>query len=377
MVVGNMAEVTPVVESAAPARGRGQVYDAFLSYAHEDRQVTAAIQKGLHQIGRRVGQLRALRVFRDDTNLMANPDLWGKITEALDRSRYMIVVLSPHAAGSRWVNEEVSYWLQHRAVEKLMLVLAEGRLQWDERNAQFDPDISNTTPPALTGPGSLLAEPLYIDVSADNPWDVRDRTFRDNLTSLAAPIHGKDKDQLTGDDEHEQRRFRRLRRAAIAGLAVLTVIAFVAASIAFVQRGKAIREARDALAAQLDTEASAVFTRGTAGGDDIRALAQTLAAQRVRSDPAASRGAFGHTATTALNTTRIIIPTPAPVDSVAFSPDGHTLASGSDDRHHPGRGTSPTRPTRHRWARPTGHTDTVVSAGVQPRRAHPGLRQHR
>ena len=67
-------------------------------------------------------------------------------------------------------------------------------------------------------------------------------------------------------------------------------------------------------------------SRVTAAGSDIHALADTLAAQTNRSDPTASRGAF-YTATAALNTTRIIVPTPAPVNSVALSPDGHTLAS--------------------------------------------------
>src|SRR5271154_3197956 len=106
-------------------------YDAFLSYTHRDRPVVSGIQKGLHHIGRRVGQLRALRVFRDDTNLTANPDLWGKITEALQDSRFMIVVLSPQSAASHWVNEEVKHWLDQRGHEGLMLVLAEGRLAWD------------------------------------------------------------------------------------------------------------------------------------------------------------------------------------------------------------------------------------------------------
>ncbi|BBZ45647.1 hypothetical protein [Mycobacterium parmense] len=52
-------------------------YDAFLSYTHRDRPVASGIQKGLHQIGRRLGQLRALRVFRDDTDLTVRPDLWA------------------------------------------------------------------------------------------------------------------------------------------------------------------------------------------------------------------------------------------------------------------------------------------------------------
>jgi len=115
----------------------------------------------------------------------------------------------------------------------------------------------------------------------------------------------------------------RILRAVLAGTAVIAVIAVVGAVVALIMYNRATREARDALAAQLDIQASAVFSRVTADSD-IHALADTLAAQRLRSDPTASRGAF-YTATAALNTTRIIIPTPAPM--VAFSPDGHTLAS--------------------------------------------------
>src|SRR5271166_5406420 len=135
-----MAEVAQATESPAPGSGKPMEYDAFLSYAHRDTQVTTAIQKGLHRIGRRPGKLRALRVFRDDTNLTATPHLWGKITEAMDSARFMIVVLSPQSAASYWVNKEVSYWLEHRDPEYLMLVLAEGHLTWDQANARFNPE---------------------------------------------------------------------------------------------------------------------------------------------------------------------------------------------------------------------------------------------
>ena len=55
-----MAEATQEVDSPAPEEGKPPEYDAFLSYAHRDKEVTTAIQKGLHRIGRRVGRLRAL-----------------------------------------------------------------------------------------------------------------------------------------------------------------------------------------------------------------------------------------------------------------------------------------------------------------------------
>lgn len=72
------------------------------------------IQKALHRIGWRPGQLRALRVFRDDTDLTVSPDLWGRITDAMDGARYLIGMHSPQAAASPpWVNKEIGYWLDH------------------------------------------------------------------------------------------------------------------------------------------------------------------------------------------------------------------------------------------------------------------------
>ena len=300
-------------------------YDAFLSYAHHDRQVTTAIQKGLHQIGRRFGQLRALRVFRDDTNLTASPDLWGKIVEALDRSGHMIVVLSPQSAASHWVNEEIGHWLGHRGGEKLMLVLAEGRLQWDPAGKRFDPAGSDAAPPALTQPGSLQSEPLYIDVSDDAPWDLRSLTFRDKVTALAAPVHGKPKDELAGDDLREQRRFRRLRAAAIAGLAVLTVVAVVAAGVAFAQRQEAVRRLHDAVTAKLNSEGAAMLAGLTPGGDE-RGMQELLAANAIQSN-----GVPILNAQIARFSTQKIVQTGSQPRGLSFSPDGRRIATAQDN----------------------------------------------
>ncbi|MGH3971585.1 MAG: WD40 repeat domain-containing protein, partial [Mycobacterium sp.] len=176
--------------------------------------------------------------------------------------------------------------------------------------------------------------------------------------------HAQERQQAAEAHAADLRRRSRILRAVLAA----TVIVAVVAVIGFVQANRAqrlaTREARDALATQLDTEAAAVFSRGPTGGDDIRALAQTLAAQRLRSDPAASIGAF-YTATTALNTTRVIIPTPAPMSGVAFSPDGHTLASGSTDTIRLWNLTDPAHP-RPLGQPLTGHTGAVTSVAFSP-----------
>ena len=100
----------------------------------------------------------------------------------------------------------------------------------------------------LTVAGSLPVEPLFIDVTGDAPWDYRGPVFREKVTALAAPIHGKPKDQLASDDLREQRRFRRLRAAAIAGLVALTVAALIASFIAVTQRQEALRQRDQAIA---------------------------------------------------------------------------------------------------------------------------------
>jgi WD40 repeat protein len=320
-----MAEATHQVGFPASGGDGPSEYDAFLSYAHRDRQVTTAIQKGLHQIGRRLGRLRALRVFRDDTNLTASPDLWGKITEALDQARYMIVVLSPQAAASHWVNEEIRYWLAHRGDEHLMLVLAEGRLRWDATSERFDPEHSDAAPAALTEPGSLRSEPLYIDVSDDEPWDLGSLTFRDKVTALAAPIHGKPKDQLAGDDLREQRQFRRLRAAAISGLVVLTVVAVVAALIAVAKQHEANARLRDAVVAKLNAEGPSMLA-GTMPGGDVRAMQELLAANAIQAN-----GVPILNAQIARFTTQKIIDRSSAAYSLAYSPDGSRIASAQGD----------------------------------------------
>jgi hypothetical protein len=351
-------EVTQAAESPASRQQKPLDYDAFLSYTHRDRPVVSGIQKGLHRIGRRLGQLRALRVFRDDTDLAASPDLWGKITEALDRSRFFVVTLSPGAAASHWVNQEISYWLEHRGRDQLLLVLAAGHLQWDQQGQCFDPGVSDAAPPVLRVPGSLPVEPLFIDVSADAPWDFRGPVFREKITALAAPIHGKPKDQLASDDLREQRRFRRLRAAAIAGLVVLTVAAVVAAIIAVAQRQEALRQRNQAIAHRLVSDANGMLAGSNSGGD-ARAFREVLAARALAGDP--DNALLLHALDVRTNTLKII-DTDAPLNSAAISPDGHRLASASADHTVRLWDADTGQPLQTL----TGHTNVVFGVAFSP-----------
>ena len=79
---------------------------------------------------------RALRVFRDDTSLSATPHLWPSIEDALDQSRFFLLLASPEAAASKWVNKEVAHWLDHNSIDTLLIGLT-GLSPRDEAAGDF------------------------------------------------------------------------------------------------------------------------------------------------------------------------------------------------------------------------------------------------
>ena len=189
------------------------------------------------------------------------------------------------------------------------------------------PDRSDAALPVLTQPGVLPTEPLYVDASDDAPWDPAAALFREKVTDLAAPIHGKPKYELASEDLRAQRKFRRLRRYAIAALALLTIIALVAAAIATVQWRSAIRQRNQAIALILTSQGQSMLA-GNEGGGDERALQQILAAPRISAD--ADTGAL-FTGVVARRDTVKIIPTGKLIIGFALSPDGKRIVTGSDD----------------------------------------------
>jgi hypothetical protein len=135
-------------------------YDAFLSYSHRDnRQVAVAVQRGLERFAKPWYRVRGLRVFRDDANLAANPDLWASIEAALARSSWLVVIGTPHAAQSPWVHREIRWWLAHRGIETILLVVASGEVA-AFGSARGTP--GSAVPPVLRA--ALRAEPRWVDV---------------------------------------------------------------------------------------------------------------------------------------------------------------------------------------------------------------------
>ncbi len=229
-------------------------YKAFLSYSHAaDEDLAADVQSALHRFAKPWTQTRAIRTFRDTTNLAVAPSLWGSIVKALDDSEFFILMASPEAARSPWVEREVAYWLHSRASENLaqnfMIVLTDGSLVWntDLEKPDFDWNQTNSLPPSLKD--VFHQEPRYVDLSwakASHDRSLRNLKFRGAIADLATPLHGRDKDELDGEDVRQHNKTTHFRKLAFSSVIVLLVISAGMTVYAMIQSSRAGQQQRRA-----------------------------------------------------------------------------------------------------------------------------------
>jgi WD40 repeat protein len=312
--------------SAAPPR-----FSAFLSYSRTpDETLARALQDGLHQFARPWNRVRALRVFRDKASLSASETLRGSLEDALADSDFLILLASPGAAQSVWVGREVDWWCSHRQRAHFLIALTAGEIVWDAARGDFDWQRTTALPPILRG--RFPDEPLHIDLRwAQHSGDLslRDLRFQDCVADLAAPLHGRPKDALIGEDIRQHKRFVRFRRAVFGAIGALVAGVGVAAYVAEQQRADALQQHGIALARQL--VAAQARLRASHASDAVSAeLAAALAVESLRRLPNADASSAAVTLLRELPTARI--QHGGEVNTIAFSPDGTLLASGSDDR---------------------------------------------
>jgi WD40 repeat protein len=294
-----------------------------MSYSHAlDGELAPALQSAVEQFGRVWYRRRAVRLFRDTTNLAATPHLWGSIEQALERSDWFILLASPESARSMWVRREVDWWLTHRSADRLTVAVTGGSLAWDATTGRIDELRTDALPPAFAERG--LPEPLWVDLRPLRAAEPTDPAFQAAVVDLAATLRGIPKDELVGDQIREHRRRRRTIALAAVTLVVLTLISVVTAGFALVQRDRAEEQTRIATARQLAGAAEA----SAAGRVD---LARLLAAQAYRLQPDERSRAALLTATTAGAQVRRFVATTSPITGLATSSDGDEFVIGTAD----------------------------------------------
>ncbi len=112
-------------------------YKAFISYKHDDSGWARKIHRYLETytiprrlVGEKAGHgpiPKHLRpIFKDRDEMPSASDLNKVVREALKASGYLIVICSPGAATSKWVNEEVLTFKRLGRADRILCVIIDG-----------------------------------------------------------------------------------------------------------------------------------------------------------------------------------------------------------------------------------------------------------
>lgn len=141
-------------------------YRAFISYSHADGKQAAWLQRQLEsyrvpgRIARRSGVRRLGTFFRDRDELPAGSDLSDTIRQALSQSEFLIVICSPAARRSEWVNREIEEFRRLRGRRHVLCVITDGVPHGASSAETADRECF---PPAL----ELDDEPIAADLRPD------------------------------------------------------------------------------------------------------------------------------------------------------------------------------------------------------------------
>lgn len=230
-------------------------YVAFISYNHRDRAWARWLHRSIENYQlpaslrergatTEVAAKRLAPVFLDREELPSSADLAEAVRRALEDSAALIVVCSPDAVRSRWVNEEIRSFKALGRGGRILCLLVGGDPGAADRPEAPD---SECFPAALRFEvidGEVTerraAEPLAADVREGG--DSR----RDAVLKIVAGLLGVSLDELRQRDEaRRQRRLVAITAAAMAGCVIfagLAVTAWIARNEAVVQRKLAVQK---------------------------------------------------------------------------------------------------------------------------------------
>ncbi|HVF38209.1 MAG TPA: toll/interleukin-1 receptor domain-containing protein [Sphingomicrobium sp.] len=211
---------------------------AFLSYSHQDAAIADWLHETLEQFRvppRLVGQItdqgavpkRLTPIFRDRHELAAAHDLGEEIEEAIAGSRFLIVLCSPAAAKSQWIDEEIATFKRLHGEDRILAAILGGEPFASESPGEEEEECF---PPSLRvhfdrrgRPTAQRAEPIAADLREHG--DGR----KQGLLKIAAGMLGVGLDELA--QREATRRHRRMywiTAASVAGMLFASGLAYTA-----------------------------------------------------------------------------------------------------------------------------------------------------
>lgn len=320
-------------DKAVPQRS-----DIFISYSRKDSEFVRRLEKALESRGR--------EAWVDWEGIRPTEEFMQAIYRAIEGTDTFVFVISPDSVGSEICGRELAHAVTHnkrmipivvRDVEAKAVPEPLAKLNWvfaretDSFDAATDTLISalDTDLDWVRAHTRLLTRAIEWEAKAkSNSFVLRGEDLRAAEQWLAQAGTEKERQPTALQTEYiiaSRKAASRRQRIIVGALASGLLVALVLALLAWSQRNQARRQAQIASAGRL-AGYSLSFLRdrlplslllsveGYRTADTVEARNTLLLA--LQTDPGLVTFLHGHS---------------GPVDSVAFSPDGQTLASGGAD----------------------------------------------
>jgi WD40 repeat protein len=308
--------------TAAPLPG---LHDVFISYSRKDTPFAAALERALKRY-RPPKDLpvprRRLDVFRDEEDFTGT-EYHTAVERHISGSHKLILVCSPNAYRSEFVNDETRRFLRSHEPSEIIPLLFAGL---PNNEAKPGEESRMAFPPALC---ERVEVPLAADYRGFNPTSDRvdSRRFRSAWYKLIADIYGRTRAEV---EAREQR--RRVRQRVVWGgtSAAVAVAVGGALTVAAMQRARADVEARTSRSNELAGSAMSLVDRDPE-------LATLLAIEAADQSPSAGATSALRAALARLPDWQRSATAPNSMDAVvavAYAPDARWVAIADGPKVH-------------------------------------------
>ncbi|PJG56121.1 hypothetical protein CVM73_04700 [Bradyrhizobium forestalis] len=308
-------------------------HDMFISYSRKDLQFAQLLERALAAYAPPKGlgvPARRLRVFRDQSDL-TGVEYHQSIARHLRDSRKLILLCSPHARASAFVNDEVKQFAAARGAENIIPLLIGGL---PNNEASPDQEALKAFPDALC---EAMQMPLAGDYrNFDARRDKPDKgTFHGSWYTLLANLLELSRSEIEQRDRKRATRRRAVAIGTVSGVIALLSIAFVVTLFsqreAVRQRDQAEHRRIVALVKLAAGHAIEQAERGTAKWGKLLARQAFLFNERVNGEALAEVDAALRINTKTPATTTVEMRADRPTHVTAVNRQGTLLASGTDD----------------------------------------------
>jgi WD40 repeat protein len=322
-------------------------FDAFISYSRADQVFANHLKTALesYKAPKDLGLPgRHLKIFRDQSDF-TGVDYFASIGKHLGQSRSLILVCSPNARRSEYVNDEIRRFVQSRADGRVIPVLCAGM-----PNNENGPEAEKAFPDALY---ETMEMPLAVDYRG---FDARkDRVnrgaFENPWYTLLANLLDMGRNEIEQRDKRRQARQRRIQIAIAAAFFVVILAGLVISLVlwrrAVIARNEAFsRELAAGSLAQLETDPDR----------SVKLAVEALRISPTEQAEAALRESLMRNRVLAVMTGK------GRINAGALSADGRVFAAGGHDKKLRIWNVQ----TGGLLAELPGHTDIIVDVAFSP-----------